>query len=87
MSPRKTKYGEPTVSVTVRIPETLFARMKGPASDVIISALAGYLAEVPPNVVFHTASERLKAEGCLHPKNRRVNAIKGKRCLDCGAIV
>jgi hypothetical protein len=93
MSPRKTKYGEPTTSVTVRIPESLYARIEGPASEVVVEALAAYLSQ--DGVRVDRSHQRARIEppegvvetDCLHPKNRRVNAIGGKRCLECGKIV
>jgi hypothetical protein len=41
-------------------------------------------AKVETPVVTPAAVVTPSGNPCLHPKARRVNAIRGKRCLDCG---
>jgi molybdopterin converting factor small subunit len=46
MPGRKTKYGEPTVSVTVRVPASLYAKIDGAASATIVEALRAHLSQI-----------------------------------------
>lgn len=95
------KHGESTVHVTVRMPaslvEGLTTRYPGTLSEAIVEACrAAVEAEALSRVSPHervemeqktTVLDHVLRARCEHPKNRQVQVVGGKRCLDCGEVL
>ncbi len=78
--PRPQRYGEPTVHVSVRLPESLVEELGTPLSEKIVERLQGSAraagkSSEPATALVHP---------CPHPKSKLRQVTRGKRCLDCG---